>query len=110
MTKYLFLLFTCLITSCNHIDYNQYLNSTIPIPNSYNTMIASQEICSLTDWYKIFNDEKLNKLVQDTIQKNIDLKIASKAIDILRYEVLKSKSNFYPNINLEGNFIRQRYN
>ncbi len=109
MNKYLTLILLFIfINSCNHITYNKYLNSTIHIPYSYKTNFSVQEICSLTDWYKIFNDEKLNKLVKDTIQKNIDLKIANKTIDILKYEVLKSRSNSYPNIDIEGNFIRQR--
>jgi multidrug efflux system outer membrane protein len=55
-----------------------------------------------TEWWKKFNDEKLNNLIKEVIKNNLDLKLAFGNINILRAQYQLSKVNTMPIVTASG--------
>lgn len=94
---------------CNPINPARYSNLTnLSIPKSFQNAINMESNSSLINWYKTLHDPNLNILVARTLKRNLDLKIAKKTIEELKYEFLKTKTHSYPTIDLQGQVTRQR--
>jgi hydrophobe/amphiphile efflux-1 (HAE1) family protein/NodT family efflux transporter outer membrane factor (OMF) lipoprotein len=61
------------------------------------------------NWWEIFSDEKLNQLESQALSSNQDLKAAFARVDQARAFARVARSEFFPNLNLDPSYTRQRY-
>jgi len=102
----LLILFTI---GCNRIEFKSFKKDLpFEIQNRYENNFNNTDNSSLINWYKNFNDINLNQIVDKTIKNNLDVKIAVKKILEAKYNLLKTRSNLFPQIDLSGSFNRQR--
>ena len=59
-------------------------------------------------WYEYFNDDQLNNLINTVLEKNINIKIAIKNIEIANQQIVQRRSFLSPNISLEGSRIKNK--
>ena len=59
-------------------------------------------------WFDLFEDEVLKGLVDTALEKNFDLRIAAERVLQARAELGISRSNLYPTINADGQFVANR--
>ncbi len=60
------------------------------------------------DWWKIFGDSVLNRLEEETVAANQDLRIAAARISESRAQARVAAADFFPNIDLNANGQRRR--
>lgn len=61
-----------------------------------------------TSWWRGFNDEKLNRLVELAIAGNHDLRIATARLRQSRALRLETQFDLYPTVTSQGSYTRQR--
>jgi multidrug efflux system outer membrane protein len=59
-------------------------------------------------WWRIYNDEPLNKLVEEAMASNADLAIAAARIDEARGILAEIQGQYYPTIDARGQGSRQK--
>jgi NodT family efflux transporter outer membrane factor (OMF) lipoprotein len=64
----------------------------------------------LDDWWKTFNDPVLNRLIQDAITSNLDVKLAESRIREARADYIGTIAAGLPNFNARSNIMRRRNN
>ncbi|HVE39152.1 MAG TPA: efflux transporter outer membrane subunit [Planctomycetota bacterium] len=69
---------------------------------------AETATADLSTWWTVFNDEKLNRLVDMAVRSNHDLRIAAKRVDEARAELGVVMGYMLPEINLDTSFTRSR--
>lgn len=60
------------------------------------------------DWWKGFGDELLDSLISMAVDRNYDLSIALRRIEIARRGVQSAQSGYYPTVNLSAGWNAQR--
>ncbi|WP_428738768.1 efflux transporter outer membrane subunit [Sulfurimonas sp.] len=70
--------------------------------------VAKQEVNVNADWFKGFNDEKLNLLIQEALKNNDDLKLAVANVQKARAQYDISDANLYPEFDLNAAAMRQK--
>ena len=96
---------TLLIASCSvGPDYKQpqvysdeAINESIGLKNNPELIIDHQ-------WYKTFGDEQLNKLVEDGLKSNPDVKSAIEKMQQSRLKLQIARADFGPMINAKGEY------
>jgi NodT family efflux transporter outer membrane factor (OMF) lipoprotein len=61
--------------------------------------ITTAEATEISDWWKILRDQKLNALIDEALQSNLNLKQAELRIIQARESRVITKSGLYPNVN-----------
>lgn len=61
-----------------------------------------------TTWWKRFNDENLNTLIEEALKNNDDLKLAVANVQKARAQYGISKADMYPQVDIDGSAKRQR--
>lgn len=62
------------------------------------------------NWWKNFNDENLNKLVDEAVQNNVSYQMALNNIDIAKTYISEATFNLLPNAGVGYTFNRARFN
>src|SRR5882724_6636833 len=58
------------------------------------------------DWWRLFQDDTLNPLVERALTGNQDLRVAAARLDQARGQVTVVRSELYPSVNLSGTAAR----
>jgi NodT family efflux transporter outer membrane factor (OMF) lipoprotein len=69
---------------------------------------AETATTDLSTWWTVFNDEKLNRLVDLAVRSNHDLRIAAKRVDEARAELGVVMGYMLPEIDLDASYARSR--
>ena len=69
---------------------------------------AKQEININADWFKGFNDKKLDLLIEEALKNNDDLKLAVANVQKARAQYDISQADLYPQIDLNAAAMRQK--
>ena len=69
---------------------------------------AKQEVTINTEWFKGFNDEKLNLLIEEVLTNNDDLKLAVTNVQKARAQYNISRADLYPLFDAGATATRQK--
>ncbi len=69
---------------------------------------AQAEVKVNVEWFKAFNDEKLNLLIAEALKNNDDLKLAVTNVQKARAQYDISDADLYPQVDLEATASRQK--
>ncbi|MHC8948833.1 efflux transporter outer membrane subunit [Sphingobacterium hungaricum] len=105
----LFSILILMLESCKVVQPYQQPSVDHPdvfrhVPNSDTTSIAS------IPWRTIFTDQKLQALIQEGIENNLDLKIATARVKAAQANLAQSKVAFYPNLSANASVTYQKVN
>jgi multidrug efflux system outer membrane protein len=81
-----------------------YLRPKINAPENFRSATSPAELTSLGDlpWWKIFNDETLQKLIHEALINNYDLLIAISRVEQSRQIAVQARALFFPQISYDG--------
>ena len=80
----------------------------IQVPDSY--VHAPTEIVTSQPqdrWWEVFSDPELNRLVEESLTNNFDIKKATARILEVRSQFFQTRADRFPTINLQGQAERQ---
>lgn len=83
----------------------------LPLPDSLPTQsshLAAQTTSLPNPWWTLFDDSKLNQLIEETLQHNPDAAIAAARVAEARSLLRISNADRLPVLNLEGNVTRSK--
>jgi len=102
------LLITVLLSGC--AIGPDYLRPKVKAPETFRGAASPAEVISLGDlpWWKIFNDETLQKLVHETLANNYDLLIAISRVEQSRQIAAQARAQFFPQIGYDGSVATGR--
>ena len=88
--------------------YPPYRRPCMEMPEQWR--VQSDETSTVVNirWWEQFNDPVLNVLIQEALESNKDLGVATARIAEFRAQLGIVSSQFYPQIFTQGNFSRQR--
>lgn len=75
-----------------------YQRPTIDAPQDYREKTDQGEFFANTDWWNIFADEQLNRLITIALEENLDLAIAAARVEEARARAGFARGDFYPQI------------
>jgi len=87
----------------------QYKTPEIVMPEQFTESTASLTDEDLSEWWKQFNDPKLDALIEEVIQGNFNFKIALEQVIQSRAQLQIQSSTLWPTIDLKATAIRQRF-
>jgi multidrug efflux system outer membrane protein len=81
-----------------------YRRPAVPTPTSFRGAPQGDAQLSLGDlaWWKLFEDETLQQLIQEAVRENYDLKTAAARIEQARAQVTITRSFQFPELNHSG--------
>ncbi len=88
---------TILLTSC--AVGPDYTAPDTKVPNKWHALIQASRKAKLTDWWKNFNDETLNKLINISFYQNLDNKAAVARLNQARASYGVTEANLFPTLN-----------
>jgi|Wag4MinimDraft_11_1082651.scaffolds.fasta_scaffold00456_3 multidrug efflux system outer membrane protein len=103
MKKLVIILISFSIISCSFAP--KYSRPTVDLPASDNETTDNQTVDNKTGafinkkWWKNFENEKLNKLVEESLKNNDNLMLAYERINEFEAAFRLSRANLYPSIN-----------
>lgn len=81
----------------------------IEVPDSYQHTPTETAIPEPDDqWWRVFNDPELNQLVEEVLKKNLDIKRATATVMEVRAQLVETRADRLPNLNLEGEGQRRQ--
>jgi len=85
-----------------------YLRPKINAPENFRSATSPAELTSLGDlpWWKIFNDERLQKLIHEALINNYDLLIAISRVEQSRQIAAQARALFFPAISYDGSVAK----
>lgn len=88
--------------------YPPYRRPCMEMPEQWR--VQSDETSTVVNirWWEQFNDPVLNVLIQEALESNKDLGVATARVAEFRAQLGIVSSQFYPQIFAQGNFSRQR--
>jgi multidrug efflux system outer membrane protein len=79
------------------------------VPDRYQRGSADTEIIEAGDkWWEVFNDPELNALVQEALEHNLDIKKATASILEVRAQLVETRADRFPSVNIQGQGERQK--
>ena len=87
-----FIVFFCFISSCNFAP--KYQAPDVGSPEKFRSAVSEGKSLANTQWWDLFNDPILQKLIEEALEKNIDLQIAISKIAQARAELGISTGDF----------------
>ncbi|UCG14820.1 MAG: efflux transporter outer membrane subunit [Deltaproteobacteria bacterium] len=91
------------LSSCVNLgpDYHQP-ELGIQVPSAYQNVPVEKTTPELEDqWWRVFNDTELNELVEETLRNNWDLKRATAAVLEVRAQLVQSRADRLPTLDLD---------
>ncbi len=76
--------------------------------SSHNINIPNLKSTNNFEWWKIFNDENLNSIINIAIKNNFDIKIQEINIEIARANYYIERSSLLPYLSLSGSAVRYK--
>ncbi|MEN8730004.1 MAG: efflux transporter outer membrane subunit [Desulfuromonadales bacterium] len=85
-----------------------YLQPVVDSPALWRVEVSGAADLSNTEWWQQFQDQALNSLIEEALQANRDLLIATARVDefLGRYGV--TRADLYPQVGAEGSAARER--
>lgn len=81
----------------------------IEAPHQYqHTPTAESMPLPQDQWWKLFHDQELNRLVEEALKNNLELKKAEASIMELAYRTAQARAGRFPSVNLKGKVSRTR--
>src|SRR5688572_14948498 len=74
-----------------------YKQPEAPVPANYGAAPATQPAADVA-WWTLFNDEALNRLVNDARQSNLDLRVANARVMEARAQRGFVNSSYWPSV------------
>ncbi|MDH4943767.1 efflux transporter outer membrane subunit [Sulfurimonas sp. C5] len=101
-TKTLLVLSSCVffLSACSLAP--EYTKPELELPK------AQEEVKVNVEWFKAFNDEKLNLLITEALKNNDDLKLAVENVQKARAQYDISDAELYPQVDLAAAASRQK--
>ncbi|MEF3255885.1 MAG: TolC family protein [Deferribacterales bacterium] len=105
MKQYIITLIIAFIAGCSFTPKLEI--NTPPVPDKIDNVTGVVgEVDINTEWWKIFNDEKLNKIVDEVIQNNRDIKSATLRVSLALANLGIEDANLYPSVNINAGVSR----
>ena len=106
-------LIALLVSGCAAVgpDYNA---PTVTVPTTWQSKLqgglSTGETQGLANWWTVFHDPVLSRLVKQAVTDNLDLKKARARLLEARAKRLMSQSGLYPTLNSSASFTKSRNN
>ena len=110
LKKHVFSLLGCAVVSGCALgpDYQRpVLNMPPAYPDNVETPVAVTPVIQL-DWWTLYGDDTLNRLVADALKNNADVKIAAAQVEEAEAVLRQANASFFPEINLGASGSRAR--
>lgn len=88
-------------------DYSSIIDKEVQ-GNWLNDQHYSSAPIDDTQWWKRFDDPMLDSLVELAVERNYDLAIAARRIEIARQAVRSAQSSYYPQLSVDAGWNRSR--
>ena len=89
-------------------DYHRP-DTNIQMPESYQYAPAERVLPELDDqWWRVFNDPELNRLVEEVLQNNLDIKRATAAVLEVRAQLVETRGERFPQVGVEAGVERRQ--
>jgi multidrug efflux system outer membrane protein len=89
-------------------DYHRP-DTNIQMPESYQYAPAERVLPELDDqWWRVFNDPELHRLVEEVLQNNLDIKRATAAVLEVRAQLVSTRADRFPQVDVEAQGQRQQ--
>jgi NodT family efflux transporter outer membrane factor (OMF) lipoprotein len=98
-----------LLTGCK-VGPN-YVPPQVTVPQAYSEQIVAvtnPPSQSLSQWWRVFHDPQLDKLVQQAMVANNDVRLAQARVREARAQAGVARSFLFPSVNASGDYSRQR--
>ena len=59
-------------------------------------------------WWRVFNDPELNQLVEEVLHYNLDIKRATAAVLEVRAQLVSTRADRFPQVEVQGQAERQQ--
>jgi outer membrane protein, multidrug efflux system len=88
-----------------------YHRPTVQTPTAYRDLSENPQLqaqaASYADlpWWQLFQDPQLQELIRTALKQNYDLQIATERINAARAQVTITRSNLFPQVQGNGNFV-----
>ena len=83
-----------------------YQRPALDMPTTYRDEAALPGQTVSYEWWKLYNDETLNRLVADVLKTNSDARIAAAQVEEAEAVLRQVNASFFPQIDLTGNATR----
>lgn len=85
-----------------------YKRPAIDAPENFRSALTPTEQVSLADlpWWRIFEDETLQQLIAEALEKNYDLRVAVTRVEQARQIAAQARAQFFPQIGYDGNVAK----
>ncbi len=105
-TRYLYLLLPLILAGCA-VGPN-YKRPATPVPPQFPGAAASSASLADKKWADLFQDDALNQLIAEALEKNFDLRIASQRVLEAREQYRITGAAQYPYVGAQGQFAASR--
>lgn len=88
-----------------------YKTPEVAMPGAWHASMAGGESegpVTLTKWWEVFGDEKLNRLITEAARSNFDLRVAEARVREARAARGVVAAGLYPNVNVSGSYRRSQ--
>lgn len=108
-TRLFFVSFLSFVTGCAALGPN-YQRPPVTPPEVYRSQLTAPEATSFADlpWWEVFQDPVLKELIEEAINNNYDLRIATTRIEQARARAGIAHAEFFPQIGYRGGVGRAR--
>jgi multidrug efflux system outer membrane protein len=81
----------------------------VNIPATYQQAPTERTVPVPEDrWWQVFSDEDLNRLVEEALTRNLDIKRATAAVLEARAQLVDTRADRFPRVGLDGRIERQQ--
>lgn len=101
------LIFSSVLAGCSLAPWRDIPQSNLPLFYDRNQSVQI-EIPLSKQWWRDFNDESLNLIVEEALQKNDDLALAINRVEQSRASWITAMSSQFPSLNLQGSGTRAK--
>ena len=108
----LFIVSALNLLSCASSPPRQELEMDVDMPNSWATEVAMKKdsIDVAIDWWTEFADTNLNNLVEEALQRNLNLSIAAANLEAAAAQAVIAGASLYPQADMSVNGARRKQN
>ena len=88
-----------------------YQNPNMQVPAHFGettTRPTSRPAVDITCWWEAFDDPILNSIIDDSVQSNLDLKLATAKLRQVRAQRGVVAADWWPTVDVDGSYTRQR--
>jgi multidrug efflux system outer membrane protein len=81
----------------------------IQVPGSYQNAPSETVILEPEDhWWRVFNNEELNRVVEEALKNNLDIKRATAAVMEVRAQLVETRSDRFPQVGIDAQGQRRQ--